>query len=182
MRDDHRLLRVLLRPRGIGAGPAGVCGGRVFMGGDGEMGGGGGLFSRPGPGLSMGWGEWNFLAKWLLASVAGSGVGVSSGCRYGGRGRPDGAFRVRLASRCAGWRLPIVGWASLRISIAGWSSWLARRSHKPKVGGSSPSPATLEPWGVACAFLPLCARVLLAAPVFQKNRVARRAPESGGAA
>ena len=31
-----------------------------------------------------------------------------------------------------------------KLMIAGWSSLVARWAHNPKVGGSNPSPATLE--------------------------------------
>ena len=37
--------------------------------------------------------------------------------------------------------------------IAGWSSLVARRAHNPKVGGSNPSPATLEKPSISEGFL-----------------------------
>ena len=33
---------------------------------------------------------------------------------------------------------------TIRASIAGWSSLVARRAHNPKVAGSSPAPATTQ--------------------------------------
>ena len=39
---------------------------------------------------------------------------------------------------------PLSSLEYLTISIAGWSSLVARRAHNPKVAGSNPAPATLK--------------------------------------
>lgn len=55
------------------------------------------------------------------------------------------AGRLTTDSVCRAQRhgIPLIeGAAGAFICVAGWSSWLACRSHKPEVVGSSPTPAT----------------------------------------
>ena len=50
---------------------------------------------------------------------------------------PDFKHRIKLVT--SGRALPIF---IKQISVAGWSSPVARRAHNPKVVGSNPAPAT----------------------------------------
>lgn len=76
----------------------------------------------------------------MLVGVPGA-ADTASGCGF------ESHPRQWLGSQLNRARQGYVHLHTLKLAghLAGWSSWIARRAHNSKVGGSSPPPATVGP-------------------------------------